>query len=118
MAKAKHDIEKSEKGIFRVFESVAEAIGWLQIVASPLLIGVIVGTIIYVTDPTTTRLIIGITVASTGLIVGVIWATRQWKGRGTIWFMSRLMATPELDKPENEKKKDTMTSKDPNKTTS
>lgn len=102
MTKAKKDIEKSDGGIFRVFEFITEVIGWLQIVASPLLIGLAVGAIIYFTDPTTTRLVIGIAIAAVGLIIGIIWATRQWKGKGTIWFMSRIMATPELDKPDGE----------------
>lgn len=102
MTKDKKDIEKSDGGIFRVFEFITEGIGWLQIVASPLLIGLVVGAIIYFADPTTTRLVIGIIVAAVGLIVGIIWATKQWKGKGTIWFMSRIMATPELDKLDGE----------------
>lgn len=46
----------------------------------------------------------GIIVATIGLVIGIIWATRQWKGKGTIWFMSRIMATPELDNPDEEVK--------------
>lgn len=42
--------------------------------------------------------------ATIGLVIGIIWATRQWKGKGTIWFMSRIMATPELDNPDEEVK--------------
>ena len=103
MTKEKKDIQKSEGGIFRVFEFITEAIGCLQIVASPLLIGLIIGAIIYFTEPTTTRLIIGIIVAVAGLLVGIIWAIKQWKGKGTIWFMSRIMASPELDNADEEK---------------
>jgi hypothetical protein len=102
MTKANKNTKKSEGGIFRVLEFSIELIGWLQIVASPLLFGLAVGAIIYFTVPTTTRLIIGIAVAVIGLLVGIIWATKQWKGKGTIWFMSRIMATPELDKPDEE----------------
>ncbi|UKJ06216.1 hypothetical protein [Solitalea lacus] len=79
----------------------------MQIVASPLLIGLAIGATIYFSDPTTTRLFIGIIVATVGLIVGIIWATRQWKGKGTIWFMSRIMATPELDNIDGEQKSET-----------
>ena len=102
MTTEKKDIQKSQGGIFRVFEFITEGIGWLQIVASPLLIGLVIGAIIYLTEPNTTRLIIGVIVATAGLVIGMIWATKQWKGKGTIWFMSRIMATPELDKPDEE----------------
>ena len=104
MTNEKKDTQKTEGGIFRVFELITESIGWLQIVASPLLIGLIVGSIIYFPNPTTTRLVLGIIVATLGLVIGVIWATKQWKGKGTIWFMSRIMATPELDNPDEENK--------------
>ena len=104
LTKEKKDIQKSEEGIFRVLQFITEAIGWVQIVASPFFIGLAIGTIIYFTDPSTTRLIIGIIVATAGLIVGIIWATKQWKGKGTILFMSRIMATPELDNPDEESK--------------
>jgi hypothetical protein len=104
MTKEKKDTKKTDGGIFRVFELITESIGWLQIVASPLLIGLIVGSIIYFPNPTMTRLVLGIIVATLGLVIGVIWATKQWKGKGTIWFMSTIMATLELDNPAEENK--------------
>jgi hypothetical protein len=75
----------------------------LQIVASSFLIGLAIGAVIYFSDPTTIRLIIGIAVATAGLVIGIIWAIKQWRGKGTIWFMSRIMATPELDNPDEER---------------
>jgi hypothetical protein len=107
MTKEKKNIQKTDGGIFRIFELIMESIGWLQIVASPLLIGLIVGAIIYFPNPTTTRLVSGIIIATLGLVIGIIWATKQWKGKGTIWFMSRIMATPELDKLDEEVKPNT-----------
>ena len=74
-----------------------EIIGWLQIVASPFLIGLGIGAFIYFPDPTLTNLIIAIVISLVGLILGIIWATKIWKTKGTVWFMSRLSATPELD---------------------
>lgn len=106
MTNEKKNIQKSDRGIFRVFELFTESIGWLQIAASPLFIGLIVGAVIYFPNPTTTRLIVGIIVATLGLIIGVIWATKQWKGKGTIWFMSSINATPELDKLEEKDNND------------
>jgi hypothetical protein len=84
------------------FENFADIIGWLQIVVSPLLIGLVIGAIIYFMNPTPPGLVIGISVAIIGLIIGVIWATKVWKKQGTSHFISRIMATPELD-PKEEK---------------
>jgi hypothetical protein len=45
-------------------------------------------------------------IAGSGLILGIIWATRTWKKHGTMQFLSRLNATPDLDKKtEKENKK-------------
>lgn len=85
----------------RFFEYIMEAIGWLRIMASPLLIGLGLGAFIYLSNPTHTRLILAVMVASIGFIIGAIWATKIWKSKnGTMWFVSRTMATPELDDKE------------------
>ncbi|MGY6561099.1 MAG: hypothetical protein ACXITV_03255 [Luteibaculaceae bacterium] len=105
MTKDKKKIQKTDVAIFRVFELLTESIGWLQIVASPLLIGIILGAIIYFPNPTTKKLVFGIIIATLGLLIGIIWATKQWKGKGTIWLMSRIMATPELDNLDEDKTK-------------
>jgi hypothetical protein len=77
---------------------MTEVVGWLQIVASPALTGLVIGFLIYLYTPDTLGMLLGIAVASIGFIVGVIWATKVWKRSGTVHFMSRVMATPELDK--------------------
>lgn len=87
----------------RIFEYLMEIVGWLLIVCSPLLIGLTIGIVIYLSDPNETRLIIGIALTSLGLLVGILWATRIWKTTGTMWFLSRIMATPELDGSEEDK---------------
>ncbi len=102
MTKEKKDNQKTEGGIFKVFEFFTELIGWLQIFASPLLIGLILGAIIYFANPSAASLVLGIIVSTIGLIVGVIWATKKWKGKGTIFFLSRIMATPDLDNVKKE----------------
>jgi hypothetical protein len=61
-----------------------EVIGWLQIIASPLFIGLGIAAFIYLPAPSTTRLIIGISIAALGLIVGIVLAVRIWKRKGTI----------------------------------
>ena len=79
-----------------------EVIAWLQIVASPLLIGLIVGAIVYVSKPSKTTFIFGIVLTCIGILIGIRWATKQWKGKGTTWFMSRINATPDLDEEKDE----------------
>lgn len=86
------------------FELITESIGWLQIVASPFLIGIIIGALIYFPNPSSITLILGIIVVILGLFLGIMWANKEWKGKGTIWFMSRVMATPELDNLDTQNK--------------
>ncbi len=87
----------SEGGIYRLFEFIIEVIGWLRIAASPLLFGLTIGGIVYFYEPNTVNLIIGFFIAFAGLIVGILWANSKWKGKGTMWFMSSVMATKEED---------------------
>ena len=94
----------SKKGKPDFFDRFTEIMGWIQIVASPLLIATIIGFIVYVSRPNTTRLIIGIAIVVIGLIIGIIWATKIMKTKGTIHFMSRVDASPELDPPKQETK--------------
>lgn len=82
------------------FEFFTEYLGWLQITASPFLLGLISAVIVYFSSPGPITLVAGVGLTLLGLLVGIIWATRVWKRRGTIWFMSRLSASPELDAPE------------------
>ena len=84
------------------FEIIIEIFGWLLIVASPFLIGSVVGFVVYLANPDVIGIVIGISIASLGLIIGITWATRAWKRKGTIEFISRVSATPELDDPEKE----------------
>ncbi|MBQ0907809.1 hypothetical protein KBJ98_03725 [Flavobacterium sp. F-328] len=92
----------------RVFEYIMEIIGWLQIVASPLLIGLGIAAFIYFPNPTETRMIFAILVAVLGLFIGIVWANKIWKTKGTMWFVSQISATPDLEnltRKETEKNK-------------
>ena len=88
--------------MFKILEWTTEAIGWLQIFASPLLIGLGVGAFIYFPNPSTVRLIVGISVAILGLLIGVFWASKAWRTKGTVSLISRISATPELDNMDDE----------------
>lgn len=70
----------------------------MQILASPLLAGIVVGCLVYLAQPNPVGMIIGVASAIIGLVVGIVWATKTWKKKGTVRFMSRVIATPELDK--------------------
>jgi hypothetical protein len=84
-----------KKNLFEFFTEIAD---WLQIVASPFLIGLISGAFVYFPKPGTARLTIAILIATTGLCIGIVWSNRIWRKKGTIHFMSRIISTPELDK--------------------
>lgn len=88
----------------KIFEWLTSFIAWLQIVFSPLFFGVVLGLIVYGIYPTTTGLVLGIAIAVLGLTVGIIFATGIWKKQGTVDFISRVSASPELDNLEEEEK--------------
>ena len=94
MTKVSQKEDSKQKKLFELF---TEIVGWLQIIASPLLLSAIIGFVIYISSPNTLRLIIAIGITLIGLIIGIIWATYIWKKRGTITFVSRIDASPELD---------------------
>jgi hypothetical protein len=84
------------------FDTITEIIGWLQIAASPTIIGMVMAAVIYYVMPGSTGLVIAIIVAGLGLITGIIWATKVWIKKGTINFMAKNLSTPEIDKPDAE----------------
>ena len=81
----------------KIFEIITEIVGWIQIVLSPTLLGIGFGFGIYYYFPNQNGMIFGIIVSVIGLIIGLIWATKKFKTTGTIHFLSRISATPELD---------------------
>jgi formate hydrogenlyase subunit 3/multisubunit Na+/H+ antiporter MnhD subunit len=87
----------------KIFEWLTFFIAWLQIVAFPFLIGIAAGFLTYINYPSTAGLITGISIAVLGLIAGIILATKIWKKRGTVDFISNISATPELDNLDQEK---------------
>ncbi len=89
--------------MFKIFNFLLELFGWLKIVASPLLISLIIGGIIYFPNPTQLNLIIAMAVIILGLLIGILWANKIWKTKGTISFLSQINATPDLDNLANKK---------------
>ena len=87
-----------------LFETFLEVLGWLQIFASPFIVGCIIGAVVYFAKSDLIGLILAIAIVLTGIIIGAVWATKVWRKRGAMHFMSRIMATPELDPPLEESK--------------
>lgn len=83
--------------IHKIFEIITEIVGWIQIVLSPTLLGIGFGFGIYYYFPNQNGMIFGIIIAVFGLIIGLIWASKKLNTTGTIHFLSRISATPELD---------------------
>lgn len=91
--------------MFRLFEWIIEAIGWFRIFLSPFLIGLAIGATIYLSNPTATKFAIALSLFALGVIIGVLWASKIWnKKEGTMWFLSKVMASPDLDSIESENK--------------
>jgi len=81
----------------KLFEKAMGIIAWLQIVASPVLLATVIGGVLYFRNPTPLNLTIAIGLVVIGLIIGVRYANKIWKTKGTMWFVSQLSATPDLD---------------------
>ena len=69
---------------------------------SPLFLSGILAAIIYFRKPSETSLLFAIAVLFVGFITGIIWATRVWKKKGTISFMSSIMSNPKPDPKDEE----------------
>ena len=82
----------------RFLELLVEIFSWLSIVASPTLIGLILGALFYLKCKNTFIGILGgILIATIGLILGIIWANKMKKKYGATNFMAGINATTELD---------------------
>lgn len=88
-----------------LLETLFEVFGWIRIVLSPTFLGAFIGVIIYNSNPNTTNFTFATLLIIVGSIVGVIWATRVWRKHGTMRFLSRIDASPDLDNPADENEK-------------
>lgn len=81
----------------KLFELITEIIGWILIVLSPTLLGGIIGFVVYLQFENPLGIVLASLILLIGIIIGSIWATKKFKTTGTIHFLSRISATPELD---------------------
>lgn len=94
---------KEEKSIMhQKSEMFFEIIGWVRIMLSPLIIGAVLAAIVYTLFQNTAGIIIGVILIIAGFVIGIWLANRAWKKNGTMFFLSRTMATPELDKKDQD----------------
>ncbi|TXF76049.1 hypothetical protein [Chryseobacterium sp.] len=84
------------------FEKTTETIGWLRIFLSPFLIGLIISAVIYFSYPNIWTMIASCAVLALSVVLGAKMASNAAKEHGTMNYISRTAATPELD--ENLKK--------------
>ena len=89
----------------KIIEFLTAFVAWVQIVASPLIVGFVIGFLVYNKYPSEKGLFGGIAIAVLGFIIGIIWATRTWKKRGTLEFMSKVSSNSEFYKSEEEEEK-------------
>lgn len=71
---------------------------WLRIIGSPLLVGILLGALIYFNLPNALGISLALVLSVSGLVLGIIWARRVSKKEGVIEFISKVNASPELNK--------------------
>jgi len=80
----------------KFLEFIIELSGWIRIILSPSILGVIAGYWVYATYPDEKGMFWGIVIAATGFVIGVVWATLVWIKKGTNNFLSTAMASPDV----------------------
>jgi hypothetical protein len=74
-----------------VFEQLMEWIGWLQIAASPFLIGLFLGAVSYFKFPGSLGIALGVGCVVIGIGVGAWLANRVKRKGSTITFLSHMI---------------------------
>lgn len=90
-----------------IFEKFTEVMGGIGVFLSPFLIAGVIAAIIYFSNPNTVTLMIAIAIILLGTILGLKLAGRIHKSKeGTMNFISRTDATPDIDELVNRKEKE------------
>ena len=91
-------MSEKRNGGQKVFYEIQEAWHWVLILISPSLIGVILGAACWFGLGTLGK-ILAVPLAVGGVVDGFCLAESARRQHGTVAFMSRVTATPELDRP-------------------
>lgn len=84
----------------KFFNTFFEVIGWIKISLSPIFISLIIAAFILWNNHNTVNVILSIIIVSTGIIIGIKWATKIYNTkRGTMQYLSQTNSSPtqELD---------------------
>jgi hypothetical protein len=87
----------------RIFQGVIEIIFWIAILCSPLLIGIAIAFIIYISSPKLEWL--SIAIVSLGFVTGILFAEKIRRKYGCTRYMSRLISTPDISPTDTYDKK-------------
>jgi disulfide bond formation protein DsbB len=85
----------------KIIEQLLSSLAWLQIFISPAIIGAFFGVIIWLNMRNAWGLSAAIIIALIGCGIGIAFAEKARRGKGTIEFMPRNTAHPELREKEN-----------------
>lgn len=88
----------------KIVEKLVAALFWLQIAAAPSVLAVFLGIIVHYYLPNPLGWIAAIAIVVSGIIGGILLANWAAKKYGTIAFISRVSASPELDNLEEKEK--------------
>lgn len=92
--------------LFRFIAWIVDVFNFLWIIVSATLLGMLLGGIIYLSNQTLPYLILSLLIIFAGFIIGIVWAVSVWKNQGTTNFISRINASPELNKNKVENQSD------------
>ncbi len=103
MYDSQEKLSKREIRFFKAFELILEILAGMAIAASPALMGLIAAVLLYNYFPTETGYKLGVSIFLLGIFLGILWTFRIRKRKGTLWFLSQVQASPDLDETsENE----------------
>lgn len=97
MNDSQEKLSKREIRFFNVFKLILEILAGMAIAASPALMGLFAAVVLYNYFPTETGYKLGVSIFLLGIFLGILWTFRIRKRKGTLWFISQIHASPELD---------------------
>lgn len=91
--------------IFDKFEKTTEIIGWILIFFSIFLLSAVISALVYFPFQNLWTSLLGCLILAIGVFSGIKLANKKFKEEGTIQFLSRVSASPELDEKNDVKNK-------------
>lgn len=83
--------------MLKVVAAVIEILSWIGVILSPLLLGGIIGALLYFGIGGRLGIVAGILFLSLGLIAGIWWVYSISKKGSITAFLSKTMASPDVD---------------------